>query len=354
MIFEEMTNVVLLLFGSFNVKEMIKLTQRKRLNNLGSMVFCTGSPNEEVYISNIIYNQGKPVREIQEPILGIAGGYMNVKKDWFQVKMCGELIYFQISDIYHPILCYSNCNKEILIKCLHRCLHDFFGGKIEYQWWTNANKIVFPEVEDLTICIRANSPKAFWGALPQNISIKHFEGYDLMMDPLKRSDFYKTECLRLHVFGSVVVDVLRNIEGRQVDISCCGLFKCSKLGHFIKRWKMGNAHHKLEYLKVELQDLLDWRPIPKADILELAGCEKLDDSKFGPWHSIPLKPILILKKKKTGNSANGSVVTVAITVGAVEDGAKKTENQVDETSVANKTTKEELVYKLEDEGKFGG
>ncbi|PIC39254.1 hypothetical protein B9Z55_010998 [Caenorhabditis nigoni] len=284
-----MTNAVLLLlsFGSFNVKEMIKLTQRKRLNNLGSMVFCTGSPNEEVYISNIIYNQGKPVREIQEPILGIAGGYMKVEKDWFQVKMCGELIYFQISDIYRPILCYSNCNKEILIKCLHRCLHDFFGGEIEYQWWTHANKIVFPEVEDLTICIKANSPKAFWGALPQNISIKHFEGYDLMMDPLKRSDFYKIECLRLHVFGSVVEDVLRNIEGRQADITCSVGFNYSKLGNFLKRWKLGKARHKLEYFKVQIQDNMDRNGIPKVDILNYARCKKLDDSRYGPSHSIP-------------------------------------------------------------------
>ncbi|CAO4370907.1 unnamed protein product [Caenorhabditis nigoni] len=255
MIFEEMTNVVLLLlsFGSFNVREMIKLTQRKRLNNIGRMVFCTGSPNEEVYISNIIYNQGKPVREIQEPILGIVGGYMNVKKDWFKVKMCGELIYFKLFDIYHPILCYSNCNKKILIKCLHRCLHDFFGCEIEYQW--------------------ADSPKAFWGALPQNISIKHFEGYDLMMDPLKRSDFYKTECLQLHVYGSVIEDVLRNIEGRQADITCSGRFNYSKVGNFLNR--------------VQIQDNTERNGIPKVDILNYAGCKKLDDSRYGPSHSIP-------------------------------------------------------------------
>ncbi|PIC14990.1 hypothetical protein B9Z55_027112 [Caenorhabditis nigoni] len=242
MIFEEMTNVILLLLslGSFNVKKMIKLTQKKRLNKPGGMVFCTGSPNEEIYISNIIYNQGKPVREIQEPILGIVRG-LNVKKDWFQ---------------------------------------DFFEGEREYLWRTHANKIVFPEVEGLSICISASSPK--------NISIKHFEGYDLMMGPLKNSDFYKTECLRVKGLGSVVLDILRYNEGRQVEISCCGPYKYLRLGNFINRWKTGAAHHKLEYLSIDIYNLMDWSPIPKADILEYTGCGKLDESKFGPLHTAPL------------------------------------------------------------------
>ncbi|CAO4382308.1 unnamed protein product [Caenorhabditis nigoni] len=203
MIFEEMTNVILLLLslGSFNMKKMIKLTQRKRLRNIGRMVFCTGSPNEKVYISNIIYNQGKPVRERKEPILGIVRG-LNAKKDWCQVKM-GELIYFKLSDNYHPILCYSDCNKETLIKCLHSYLKDFFGGEREYQWRTHANNAVYPDVKDLRICITAESPRAFW-------------------------------------------------------------------------------------VLIYIYNLMDWSPIPKADILEYTGCGKLDESKFGPLHTAPL------------------------------------------------------------------
>ncbi|PIC44166.1 hypothetical protein B9Z55_004629 [Caenorhabditis nigoni] len=210
------------------------------------------------------------------------------------------MVYIQFKEngimIYSDLFSFTPYGDRSIIESFHNnCLY-FFGNSVNYHWITKNYQLPIPRLENLSVCFRIYIPDKF-GDLKNvdNFLSSHpvLKSIDLdfwakeSLSPESESRLYQAEYIKITQYDRTNPAVLRNFQGKQAFLDCY-LYEVSNLIEFVKRWKSGEAYHKLEYLTIYLYR----EEIPRDETLTAIGARHLDATRKPPAHTLP-KPFFM-------------------------------------------------------------
>ncbi|CAO4370723.1 unnamed protein product [Caenorhabditis nigoni] len=199
------------------------------------------------------------------------------------------MIDIQISDEYiNPVVRFQTDEREAVISSMHNSFLDFFGSSVECLWKANDYKICIPQLQNLKGCIKVCSDDASIEILGNFFTLSPaFKWIDIWADGSTEptnpeSKFYQAESIRILQDEPKSPNVLSHFQGKQAVLK---FGECEVLDviSFMNRWKSGEAHLKLEYLKFHLY----WGEFPQNDIFNAIGVKHIDATKNPPTHCLP-------------------------------------------------------------------